>query len=63
MVSVRGDEPFPMASTVKVAIAAEYQDRQSVRDLVERLMGKDPAHRFHFIQNNAASLSEDEIDA
>jgi beta-lactamase class A len=24
MVSVRGDEPFPMASTVKVAIAAEY---------------------------------------
>ena len=39
------------------------EDRQPVKDLVERLMGKDPAHRFNFIQANAANLSEDEIDA
>ena len=34
-----------------------------VKDLVERLMGKDPAHRFNFIQANAASVDEDVIDA
>jgi topoisomerase IV subunit B len=32
-------------------------------ELVERLMGRDPAHRFEFIQNSAASVDEDAIDA
>ena len=36
---------------------------QPVKDLVERLMGKNPEHRFQFIQNHASALSEDEIDA
>ena len=47
----------------RITLPAEYQDRQPVKDLVERLMGKNPEHRFNFIQNNAANLSEDEIDA
>ena len=34
-----------------------------VRDLVDRLMGRNPEHRFHFIQNHAAELDEEEIDA
>ena len=32
-------------------------------DLVERLMGKDPAHRFAFIQANAKAIEAEEIDA
>ena len=50
-------------SLIRVTLPAEYQDRQPVKDLVERLMGKDPAHRFQFIQANAASVDEDVIDA
>ncbi|QNN64081.1 DNA topoisomerase IV subunit B [Sphingomonas rhizophila] len=50
-------------SLIRITLPAEYQDRQPVKDLVERLMGKNPEHRFNFIQNNAASLDEDVIDA
>ena len=48
---------------IRITLPAEYQDRQGVRDLVERLMGKNPEHRFNFIQNNAASIDENVIDA
>jgi topoisomerase-4 subunit B len=34
-----------------------------VKDLVERLMGKNPEHRFQFIQANATSMDEEVIDA
>ncbi len=50
-------------SLIRITLPSEYQDRQPVKDLVERLMGKDPSHRFNFIQANAANLSEDDIDA
>jgi topoisomerase-4 subunit B len=50
-------------SLLKVTLPAEYQDRQPVKDLVERLMGRDPAKRFEFIQNSAAAVDEDAIDA
>jgi topoisomerase-4 subunit B len=30
---------------------------------VDRLMGSTPAHRFAFIQENAANVDEDVIDA
>ena len=39
------------------------EDRQPVKDLVERLMGRDPAKRFEFIQNSAAAVDEADIDA
>ncbi len=48
---------------IRVTLPQEYEERMGVRDLVERLMGKNPEHRFHFIQANAASLDEDVIDA
>jgi topoisomerase IV subunit B len=50
-------------SMLKVTLPSAYEDRQPVKDLVERLMGRDPAHRFEFIQNSAASVDEDAIDA
>jgi len=46
MVSIHGDEPFPMASTVKVAIAAQYlaQVEFGRRSLDQQIGGK-PARR------------------
>lgn len=42
MVSVRGDEPFPMASTVKIAVAANYlvQVEYGRRSLDDRIGGR-----------------------
>ncbi|HVF37119.1 MAG TPA: DNA topoisomerase IV subunit B [Sphingomicrobium sp.] len=50
-------------SLIRITLPAEYQDRQPVRDLVDRLMGKNPEHRFHFIQSRAAAVDDDVIDA
>src|SRR4051812_46031550 len=50
-------------SILKVTLPGAYEDRQPVRDLVERLMGRDPAPRFEFIQSRASAVDEDEIDA
>jgi topoisomerase-4 subunit B len=50
-------------SMLKVTLPAQYEDRQPVKDLVERLMGRDPAPRFEFIQRSAAAIDEGAIDA
>jgi topoisomerase-4 subunit B len=50
-------------SMLKVTLPGAYEDRQPIKDLVERLMGRDPAPRFEFIQNSAAAVDEDAIDA
>jgi len=50
-------------SMLKVTLPAAYEDRQPVKDLVERLMGRDPAQRFAFIQSRASALDDEEIDA
>jgi topoisomerase-4 subunit B len=50
-------------SLLRVTLPSAYEDRQPVKDLVERLMGRDPAQRFEFIQNSAAAVDEDAIDA
>jgi hypothetical protein len=34
-----------------------------VKDLVERLMGRDPAPRVEFIQQRASALDDEAIDA
>jgi topoisomerase-4 subunit B len=49
-------------SLLRVTLPGQYEDRQPIKDLVERLMGRDPAHRFAFIQNSAASVDESSID-
>ncbi|WP_265530091.1 DNA topoisomerase IV subunit B [Sphingomicrobium marinum] len=50
-------------SLIRITLPAEYQDQQPVRDIVERLMGKKPEHRFEFIQAEAGSLDDEAIDA
>ncbi|MBZ6379123.1 DNA topoisomerase IV subunit B [Pacificimonas flava] len=48
---------------IRVKLPPEYEDQFEVRDLVERLMGRNPEHRFNFIQQHARDLDEDAIDA
>ncbi len=48
---------------IRITLPQEYEERAGVKDLVDRLMGNNPAHRFAFIQENAARLDEEAIDA
>jgi topoisomerase IV subunit B len=48
---------------LRITLPQEYEERALVRDLVDRLMGRNPEHRFQFIQENAARVDEDVIDA
>ena len=50
-------------SMLKVTLPSAYEDRQPVKDLVARLMGRDPALRFEFIQSRASAVEDDAIDA
>jgi topoisomerase-4 subunit B len=50
-------------SLIRVTLPDGYQPQQPVRDLVDRLMGRNPEHRFNFIQSHAAEIAEEEIDA
>jgi topoisomerase-4 subunit B len=48
---------------LRITLPQEYEERALVKDLVDRLMGKHPEHRFQFIQENAAQVDEEVIDA
>jgi len=48
---------------IRVTLPESHQDRFLVRDLVDRLMGRVPEHRFNFIQAHASALEPDAIDA
>ena len=48
---------------IRITLPQEYEERSGVKDLVERLMGTNPAHRFAFIQENAARVEDEAIDA
>ncbi|MDB5695859.1 MAG: parE [Sphingomonas bacterium] len=48
---------------LRITLPQEYEERAGVKDLVDRLMGNNPAHRFAFIQENAGRLEEEAIDA
>jgi topoisomerase-4 subunit B len=50
-------------SMIRITLPQEYEERAGVRDLVDRLMGRNPEHRFAFIQANAAAVDEEAIDA
>ena len=50
-------------SMLRITLPQEYEERAVVKDLVNRLMGTNPAHRFAFIQENAARFDEEAIDA
>jgi topoisomerase-4 subunit B len=38
-----------LRSLIKITLPGPYEDRQPVKDLVERLMGREPEHRFNSI--------------
>ncbi len=48
---------------IRITLPPEFEQRAAVKDLVDRLMGRNPEHRFHFIQNRAGELDPDLIDA
>jgi topoisomerase-4 subunit B len=48
---------------IRIELPEEYQEQNEVRGLVERLMGRNPEHRFAFIQSHAAEVDEESIDA
>ncbi|MCP1468857.1 topoisomerase-4 subunit B [Sphingobium sp. OAS761] len=48
---------------IRITLPDDVEDRQQVRELVDRLMGTNPAHRFAFIQENAATVDGEAIDA
>ena len=50
-------------SLIRITLPAEFEDRAVVKDLVDRLMGRNPEHRFNFIQNRAGEVDRDLIDA
>ena len=50
-------------SLVRITLPPEYEGRAAVKDLVERLMGRNPEHRFQFIQNRAGEIDPELIDA
>lgn len=50
-------------SLIRITLPREYEQRASVSALVDRLMGKNPEHRYNFIQDNAAQVDEEAIDA
>ncbi len=50
-------------SLFRITLPQEYEQRQTVKDLVDRLMGRNPEHRFAFIQSHAAEVDEEAIDA
>lgn len=50
-------------SLLRITLPPEYEGRAAVKDLVDRLMGRNPEHRFMFIQNRAGDLDRDLIDA
>ncbi len=50
-------------SLIRITLPQEYEQRASVARLVDELMGRNPEHRFNFIQNRAGDVDRDLIDA
>jgi topoisomerase-4 subunit B len=50
-------------SLIRITLPAEHEQRYAVQELVDQLMGRNPEHRFNFIQNNAGEFDRDLIDA
>jgi topoisomerase-4 subunit B len=50
-------------SLIRITLPTENEQRYAVKELVDQLMGRNPEHRFNFIQNNAGEFDRDLIDA
>ena len=49
-------------SLIRITLPREFEQRASVKELVDQLMGRNPEHRFNFIQNRAGDLDRALID-
>ena len=50
-------------SLIRITLPQEFEQRAGVARLVDELMGRNPEHRFNFIQNRASDVDRDLIDA
>ena len=50
-------------SLIRITLPQEFEQRAGVKELVDQLMGRNPEHRFNFIQNRAGEMDRDMIDA
>ncbi|KUO50164.1 MAG: DNA topoisomerase IV subunit B [Sphingomonadales bacterium BRH_c42] len=50
-------------SLIRITLPPEFEQRAAVKELVDRLMGRNPEHRFMFIQNHAGDVDRAMIDA
>ncbi|AUX69929.1 DNA topoisomerase IV subunit B [Porphyrobacter sp. HT-58-2] len=50
-------------SLIRITLPQEFEQRAGVARLVDELMGRNPEHRFNFIQNRAGEVDRDLIDA
>ncbi len=48
---------------IRITLPEQNEQRHAVKELVDQLMGRNPEHRFNFIQNRAGELDRDLIDA
>ena len=50
-------------SLIRITLPPEHEQRFAIAELVDQLMGRNPEHRFNFIQNRAGELDREMIDA
>ena len=50
-------------SMIRITLPPEHEQRHKVKELVDQLMGRNPEHRFNFIQNRAGEIDREMIDA
>src|SRR6185436_6525729 len=50
-------------SLIRITLPPEHEQRYAVKELVDQLMGRNPEHRFNFIQNRAGEVDREMIDA
>jgi topoisomerase-4 subunit B len=50
-------------SMIRITLPQEHEQRYAVKELVDQLMGRNPEHRFNFIQNRAGEVDRELIDA
>lgn len=47
----------------RITLPEQHEQRYAVKELVDQLMGRNPEHRFNFIQNRAGEVDRELIDA
>jgi topoisomerase-4 subunit B len=50
-------------SLIRITLPPEHEQRYAIAELVDQLMGRNPEHRFNFIQNRAGEVDREMIDA